>query len=387
MRGLRWVPVRGIMRWAAILFLGIGGTPVADALGHPLGAQAHPEGSVDSPMFRGTANHGGWVEAGGVERLGGVAWVFETHGPIRSTPALVDGVLYVGSSDGHLYALSADNGRELWRFDAGSAVGSSPAVVDGLVVFGDRNNTWRALERTGGRLVWELPTGPDLPLAWGWEGWDYLAASAVATSVPGATPGTDRSVVVFGSGDGLVRSVDARSGRVLWSHATTRRIRSTPAVADGTVYVGGGDGVIYALDVSTGEPRWTFETAGMSMDAAQSGFDRTQIQASPAVVDGVVFVGSRDASLVCSRCRGWIAPLARARRERVGRQLTRRPGRMGGEWSVIIYEPLGAGCSHGRCAVARRHRRGTVLVAGARWTYGVHRHRCRSNARLRSANG
>ena len=297
MRGLLREPARRIGTWAWVVCLGLGGALSTDALRRPLTAQVRSDASAESPMFRGNAEHSGVIETVGVERLGGIAWDFETHGPIRSTPALVDGVLYFGSADGHLYALSADNGRELWRFDAGSPVGSSPAVVEDLVIFGDRNNTWRALERTGGRLVWELTTGPDLPLPWGWEGWDYLAASAVVTSAPGAVRDTARPVVVFGSGDGRVRSVDARSGRVLWTHTTTRRVRSTPAVADGTVYVGGGDGAVFALDLVTGEPRWTFETDGMSMDASQTGFDRTQIQASPAVVDGVVYIGSRDASL------------------------------------------------------------------------------------------
>lgn len=242
-------------------------------------------------MFRGDPSHSGTVDAAGVALLGGVAWQFESNGPIRSSPTHFDGTVFFGSSDGRLYAVSADNGRELWSFDAGSAVGSSPAVTRDLVIFGDRNNTWRALERTGGRLIWELPTGPDLPLQWGWEGWDYLAASAVVVVHDG------RTVAVFGSGDGRIRGVDALTGEVLWSHTTPRRVRSTPAVVDGTVYVGGGDGVVYALDLETGAQRWTFETEGASMDAAGFGFDRTQIQASPAVVDGMVYIGSRDAWL------------------------------------------------------------------------------------------
>lgn len=53
-----------------------------------------------------------------------------------SSPALADGVVYVGSLDHHLYAVDATNGAELWRFETGDSIYSSPAVVDGEVYFG-----------------------------------------------------------------------------------------------------------------------------------------------------------------------------------------------------------------------------------------------------------
>ena len=41
---------------------------------------------------------------------------------VRSSPALVDGMIYIGSSDGFLYKLAADDGRMIWKYDAGAAV-------------------------------------------------------------------------------------------------------------------------------------------------------------------------------------------------------------------------------------------------------------------------
>jgi outer membrane protein assembly factor BamB len=38
-------------------------------------------------------------------RSGRQRWRFPTKGPISGTPAISDGVLYVGSHDHHLYAL------------------------------------------------------------------------------------------------------------------------------------------------------------------------------------------------------------------------------------------------------------------------------------------
>lgn len=266
----------------------------ASSLVTPLIAQSHSDrpARFESRMFRFDPAHSGVAETEGVPTFGGVAWTFETEGPVRSTPALGGGVLYFGSGDGSLYAVRADDGSLRWRFHAGAPVLSSPAITDRVVIFGDRNNTVRALDRADGHVVWEMRTGRDADLPWGLEGWDYVTASPVLVSAPGG--GT---YAVFGGGDGDVHAVDAETGEVAWRFETTQRIRSTPAVAGDLVYFGGGDGVVYALELASGKERWRHTTTGAGLDAADFGFDRRQIQASPAVVDGTVYLGSRDASL------------------------------------------------------------------------------------------
>ena len=51
-------------------------------------------------------------------------------------PAVVDGIVYIGSGDNYVYALDAGTGEERWRFETGQMVVSSPAVVDGVVYVG-----------------------------------------------------------------------------------------------------------------------------------------------------------------------------------------------------------------------------------------------------------
>ena len=67
-------------------------------------------------VFRGDIAHTGVYHAPALERFGGMAWRFQTGGPVQSTPAVADGVLYVGSGDGYLYALDARTGglRRRW---------------------------------------------------------------------------------------------------------------------------------------------------------------------------------------------------------------------------------------------------------------------------------
>jgi hypothetical protein len=56
-------------------------------------------------MFRGGVNHSGVYDAAGVPRLTGAKWKFHTNGYVFSSPAVANGVVYVGSSDGNLYAI------------------------------------------------------------------------------------------------------------------------------------------------------------------------------------------------------------------------------------------------------------------------------------------
>jgi outer membrane protein assembly factor BamB len=235
-------------------------------------------------MFRGGPEHSGVYPGGGVDGFAGVKWRFQTAGAVRASVTVADNVAFVGSTDGQLYALDATLGEELWHFDGGSPVVSTAAVAAGLVFYGDRAGVLRALDRTDGTLRWDFPTGPDTPLPWGNEGWDYYTSS----------PTVLEDIVLFGSRDGSLYAVEAETGSELWRYPTEGQIWSSPAVADGTVFVGSADGSLHAVDLASGEPRWRYDTDGRSHASAEFGFDRRTIQSSPSVADGRVFFGSRD---------------------------------------------------------------------------------------------
>jgi hypothetical protein len=81
---------------------------------------------------------------------GNRTWVFRTpnRASIRSSPALVGGVLFFGDSAGMMHALQASDGKELWNYTADGAIGSSPAVAYGKVYFGTSEGTVYALADT-----------------------------------------------------------------------------------------------------------------------------------------------------------------------------------------------------------------------------------------------
>ena len=56
-------------------------------------------------MFRGNPEHTGVYGAVGVPKLTGVKWQFHTRGQVISSPVAAGNTVYVGSSDGNVYAL------------------------------------------------------------------------------------------------------------------------------------------------------------------------------------------------------------------------------------------------------------------------------------------
>ena len=51
---------------------------------------------------------------------GELLWRYQTDGAVDSSPTVANGVAYVGSVDGHLYALDAGTGAILWSYKTGN---------------------------------------------------------------------------------------------------------------------------------------------------------------------------------------------------------------------------------------------------------------------------
>ena len=144
--------------------------------------------SQDAPMFRANPARTGVFPSDGPTTLSELVWKFKTD--VRnvwfgSSPAIADGVVYVGSEDGRLYALDARTGQEKWSFQTFQSVVSSPAVAGGMI---------------------------------------YI-----------------------GSFDGRLYALDARTGQEKWSFKTGSQVLSSPAVAGGVVYFVDTEGYLYAV--------------------------------------------------------------------------------------------------------------------------------------------
>jgi outer membrane protein assembly factor BamB len=113
-----------------------------------------------APMFRyNAANTGTDPDETGPQTSVGELWTFQTGDFVRSSPAIVDNTVYVGSKDGSVYALSAADGTEQWAYQTDDSVYSSPTVVDVTVYVGGRDNNVYALSAEDGTEQWSYQTG------------------------------------------------------------------------------------------------------------------------------------------------------------------------------------------------------------------------------------
>ncbi len=231
---------------------------------------------------------GGAVYAGGyvanAPSQGKLVWKFTAGAAVRWSPAVSDGVVYVGSDDGHLYAVDAQSGQERWEFQAGHLTLSRPTVADGVVYVGagdldlqDLHLYAYALDAQGGQ-----------------ERWRFKMAGRFRVSSPAISDG-----VAYVADDRYLYALDVQSGVERWRFQADGRPQEqrgayedsdlfSPAVSDGVVYVGSNDTYLYAVDAQSGQAKWKFQAGG----GFYGGF-----WSSAAISGGVVYISNDDGYL------------------------------------------------------------------------------------------
>ncbi len=213
------------------------------------------QADADWPMFRGDPQHSGLASLQDATQLQ-IAWSAELGGSVDSSPAVADGVVYVGNSSGEVVALDAGDGERLWSFHTDRAVVSSPAVTDDLVIVGSVDRFLYALDAASGEQVWSYRTrGP-------------VISSPVIVS----------NTVVFGSMDGRLYAVSVEDGSLLWQTEAGPGIQGAAAVTGNLVLYGDDAGTMRAVRLSDGAVVWEREGGG-------------GIVAAPVIRDGVAVFG------------------------------------------------------------------------------------------------
>lgn len=207
---------------------------------------------ADWPMFRLDAVHSGIIPDGSLGELT-EQWATLLGDSVDSSPAVSGGVVYVGTSEGDMCAVSAGDGAEIWRYRTGGAIVSSPAVVGGLVLFGSVDRFLYAVNAATGQLAWK-----------------YRTYGSII-----ASPACDEGVVYFGSIGGRVYACSIADGRVIWRSGKGSAIQASPAVAGGLVFCGDEEGKLRALRAADGTQVWEYQASG-------------KVVAGPVVGDEVV---------------------------------------------------------------------------------------------------
>lgn len=207
-----------------------------------------------------------------------------------SSPAVVNGVAYIGSADGRLWAYPASGcGRSLcttplWTSTSLGQIIDSPTVVGGIVYVGSQTS----FTSNDGKLNAFPAAGCGSAVcAPAWQG--LAGSQSILESSPAVANGT----VFVGAFDGKLYAFPATGCGAatcdpLWTGATGASIESSPTVSQGVAYIGSDDGKLYAFDASgCGSP---------SCSPLWTGSVGTPIfQSSPALAKGTVFIAGQHA--------------------------------------------------------------------------------------------
>lgn len=234
---------------------------------------------------------------------GQIQWEFQARDKFRSSPVIADGVLYIGSHDDNVYAIDTAEGEEIWRYETNGGrfgVRSSPAVAGDTLFVGADDTNFYALDTTTGDERWRYD-GDDI----------FFAAPSIRDETVFAaeknrglyaldrqtgdlkwefrqsdrTPIIHESTGFVGSSDGTVYALNLNNGNVEWQTNATGGISLGGGTATAeTMYIGGKDNRVYAFDTETGNQLWSFSTGGV-------------VNSIPSVVNSTVYVGSHSGTL------------------------------------------------------------------------------------------
>ncbi len=198
---------------------------------------------------------------------------------VKLVPAVVGERVYVADRSGSVWAYELDNGKILWRSKTGVAISAGPGVGEGLVLIGSSEADLLALSSETGE-----------------ERWRTTVSSEVLS-----VPQSYQNVVIVQTVDGNIAGLDAETGEGLWVYdrsapVLTLRGTSTPVVEDGLVMAGFASGKLTVLEVESGRQVWE---AAVAISRGRSELQRiVDIDADPVIMDGILYVGSYQGSLV-----------------------------------------------------------------------------------------
>ncbi len=207
-----------------------------------------------------------------------------------------DGKVYMTDGVGNVVALDAQTGAELWKAKPSGPLRGSPTVAFGSVFVMTQDNQIVALDATDGSIQWQ-------------DSGSATLAGVFGVAAPAAGQGT----VIAGYSSGELVAHRYENGRVLWADALARTSISTqvgsltdidadPIIDQGRVYALGQGGRMAAYELVTGQRIWELNLAGIS---------------TPAIAGEWIFTLTDDARLLAiARSTGrvrWLTQLPRWR--------------------------------------------------------------------------
>ena len=157
----------------------------------------------------------------------------------KITPTLVDGVLYVASSDGEVAAISAADGDRHWRVELERPLSGGVGYHDRSLYLGGADGSVLQLSANDGVVEWEAAVSGEV-LAAPAVSDDWVIVQTYDGKLLGFQPGADEPAWTFTSDVPVL----------------TLRGTSTPILVGDNAIAGFGDGKVVAVDVNSGNVSW-----------------------------------------------------------------------------------------------------------------------------------
>lgn len=186
---------------------------------------------------------------------GSQRWVFAAKSPIANSVAYADGRVFFGAMDGAVYGVNAATGAPIWRTKASPRLGFStaPVIADGKVMLGGRNGVFYAFDPASGAIVWQAQIGAPIL----------------------QTAAADGGRVFFGAMNLRVFALNTVDGAVAWQSEPLPAMAFKdywPVVVQGTLIerpTGAGD--LLSADMSKAGQRRTLAQADEAEAGAEAG--------------------------------------------------------------------------------------------------------------------
>ncbi|MDV3457589.1 PQQ-binding-like beta-propeller repeat protein [Sphingomonas sp. HF-S4] len=218
---------------------------------------------------------------------GSVVWRKRPGGPLRGSPSLANGNVYVVTQDNQLFALTQETGEIGWTVSAsletqGVFGVAAPASAQGTVVAGFSSGELNAYRYENGRSLWDV----------------VLSRTSMSTSVSSlsdidAEPVIDQGrVYAIGQGGRMV-AMDIASGNPLWEQ-TIAGI-STPWAAGEWLFVVTDDARLLAIARGTGKIRWMSQLRRFKNEKKSKG---PIAWVGPVLAGGKLVLGNSEGEIV-----------------------------------------------------------------------------------------
>ncbi|MDI6851408.1 MAG: PQQ-binding-like beta-propeller repeat protein [bacterium] len=186
-----------------------------------------PEEKVTYPVYMGNTAHNFNVNAIVSNQAPRIDWSRNLTGT-PSQPAINDGVIYVGTSEGLLYALDT-LGNVLWQLNLNGSINHIPVIMNNNIIVGTSNGSLYIINTTGQILKSKTFGGS-------------IASPPIAF-------GEVIYVPVFQEG---VYAYNVNQDKIEWKFSTEGMVKNIPLIDQTNLYIADLSGKIYIVNRNTG---------------------------------------------------------------------------------------------------------------------------------------